>query len=141
MSTTFPWLRRIRAVIFDFDGLLADTERHHFRAFAATGEPPECEGCGGYLKPATISFGQSLRSGDLERAFSAATETDLVIALGSSLSVHPAASIPLAAVERGAAYAIVNRGVTEHDSLPGVTLRLDGDVGELFPPAVEAALA
>jgi NAD-dependent deacetylase len=112
----------------------------HFRAFATSGDPPLCDACGGYLKPATISFGQSLRGGDLERAFTAAAQADLAIALGSSLSVHPAASIPLAAVESGASYVIVNRGVTDHDPFPGVTLRLDGDVAELLPPAVEAAV-
>ena len=111
----------------------------HFRSFAATGEPPLCEACGGFLKPATISFGQGLHSDDLDRAFAAAAQTDLVMALGSSLSVHPAASIPLAAVERGAAYVIINRGVTDHDRYPGVTLRVEGDVGELLPPAVDAA--
>jgi NAD-dependent deacetylase len=99
-----------------------------------------CERCGGYLKPATISFGQSLRSGDLERAFAGAHGADLVLALGSSLSVHPAASVPLAAVEHGARYVIINRGVTDHDDLAGVTLRLEGDVSEILPPAVEEAL-
>ena len=64
----------------------------------------------------------------------------MVIALGSTLSVHPAASFPLAAAERGVPYVIINRGETEHDSQPAVTLRLEGDVVELFPPAVEEAL-
>ena len=65
---------------------------------------------------------------------------DLVVALGSTLSVHPAASFPLAAAEAGAPYVIVNRGETEHDTHPAVTLRLEGDVVEIFPAAVEAAL-
>jgi NAD-dependent deacetylase len=112
----------------------------HFEAFAHNTEPPLCGSCGGFLKPATISFGQSLRGDTLDTAFDATRETDLVISLGSSLSVHPAASIPLAAAEQGAPYVIINRGVTDHDAYPGVTLRLDGDVGELFHPAVEAAL-
>lgn len=111
----------------------------HFAAFAATGEPPVCA-CGGFLKPATISFGQSLRSRDLERATESAMRCDLVIAMGSTLSVYPAASIPLLAAERGTPYAIINRGMTEHDGLAIVTLRLEGDVGEIFPAAVERAL-
>ena len=111
----------------------------HFEAFEATRRPPVC-GCGGVLKPATISFGQPLVTTDLERAASAALKADLVLALGSTLSVHPAASIPLLAAERGTPYVIVNRGATEHDDHPRVTLRLDGDVTAIVPPAVEAAL-
>jgi NAD-dependent deacetylase len=113
----------------------------HFAAFAASREPPACGACGGPLKPATISFGQSLRERDLSRAIAAARQADLVVALGSSLSVHPAASIPLLAVERGVPYVIVNRGQTEHDDLAGVTLRIDGDTSLALPPAVGAALA
>jgi len=101
---------------------------------------PVC-GCGGFLKPATISFGQNLRNEDLHRAEAAAQTADLVLALGSTLSVYPAANLPLLAAARGAPYVIINRGPTEHDDLPEVTLRLEGDVEEIFPPAVEAALA
>ena len=111
----------------------------HFEAFSATRRPPRCD-CGGLLKPATISFGQSLRRSDLERAAAAAVSADLVIALGSTLSVHPAASIPLLAAERGTPYIIINRGETGHDDHPSVTLRLDGDVTAIVPAAVEGAL-
>jgi NAD-dependent deacetylase len=113
----------------------------HFATFARTRLAPSCARCGGWLKPATISFGQSLRRDDLDRAMAAAYRCDLVLALGTSLTVHPAASLPLLAAERGVPYVIVNRGVTDHDELPVVTLRLDGDVVELLPPAVAAALA
>lgn len=112
----------------------------HFDTFAATGVPPDCH-CGGILKSATISFGQQLRPGDVGAAFAAAERADLVVALGSTLSVTPAADVPLAAAERGADYAIVNRGETEHDGLPLVTLRIDGDVGAVFPAAVTSALS
>jgi NAD-dependent deacetylase len=111
----------------------------HMDSFARTRMPPTCP-CGGLLKPATISFGQGLRAEDLERSARAAAGCDLVIALGSTLSVHPAASFPLAAAERGAPYVIVNRGATDQDGHPSVTLRLEGDVAEIFPPAVEEAL-
>jgi NAD-dependent protein deacetylase/lipoamidase len=111
----------------------------HLEAFAETGEPPLCH-CGGYLKTATISFGQQLKALDVARAFDAAGRADLVIALGSTLSVTPAADVPLEAAMGGAAYAIVNQGETEHDALAVVTLRIEGDVGEVFPAAVEAAL-
>jgi NAD-dependent deacetylase len=111
----------------------------HFEAFKATRCPPSCA-CGGLLKPATISFGQPLRTADLERAARAAAEADLVLALGSTLSVHPAASVPLLSAGRGAPYIIVNQGPTDHDNHPAVTLRLHGDVMAIVPPAVEAAL-
>jgi NAD-dependent deacetylase len=81
-----------------------------------------------------------LLDADLAKAAAAAQETDLVVSLGSTLSVYPAASLPLTAVERGVPYIVVNRGATDHDHHPGLTLRLDGDVQDLFPPAVMAAL-
>jgi NAD-dependent deacetylase len=111
-----------------------------YAEFAATRRPPTCPSCGGLLKPATVSFGQSLEEGNLERALKAAASADLVLALGSTLSVHPAASIPLAAAQWGAAYVVINRGPTDHDAYPHVTLRLEGDVTEILPPAVEAAV-
>ncbi|HWI57861.1 MAG TPA: Sir2 family NAD-dependent protein deacetylase [Bacillota bacterium] len=119
-------------------GKLSNPEPH-FEFFRKTRQPPVCE-CGGFLKPATISFGQNLRNQDLERAQAAARQADLVVALGSTLSVYPAANIPLLAAARGVPYLIINRGPTEQDNLPEVMLRLEGDVGDLFPPAVEAAL-
>ena len=119
-------------------GKLSDPHPH-FEFFQRTHHPPLCD-CGGFLKPATISFGQNLRNEDLERAQQAAAQADLVLALGSTLSVYPAANIPLLAANRGASYVIINRGPTEHDDLPEVTLRLEGDVLEIFPPAADKAL-
>lgn len=112
----------------------------HFEFFRAHRKPPICE-CGGFLKPATISFGQSLKPQTLERAEAAAMQADLVVALGSTLSVYPAASFPLLAAQRGVPYVVINRGPTDHDSDPAVSLRIEGDVAEIFPPAVKAALA
>ncbi len=111
----------------------------HFDAFVDTRKPPQCP-CGGWLKPATISFGQALRQEDLLRAGRASLRADLVLAMGSTLSVYPAASIPLDAAKGGAAYVIINRGATEHDEMPELTLRLEGDVGEILAPSVELAL-
>lgn len=111
----------------------------HFQAFAASRRPPRCP-CGGLLKPATISFGQALREEDLNRSFQAANSADLVLALGTTLSVHPAASVPLVAAERGIPYGVINQGSTDHDGHPAVTLRLDGDVTQILPPAVAKAL-
>lgn len=111
----------------------------HYARFAATGEPPDCA-CGGYLKPATISFGQSLRSADLFTAFEAAETCDMAIALGSTLAVTPAADIPLRAAARRVPYVVINRGDTAHDGLGVITMRLDADVAEVVPPAVALAL-
>ena len=111
----------------------------HFESFRRNRRPPLCE-CGGFLKPATISFGQNLDPRELERAARAAMEADLVVALGSTLSVHPAASFPLLAAAQGAPYIIINRGATDHDNEPSVTLRLEGEVNDIFPAAVDASL-
>jgi NAD-dependent deacetylase len=111
----------------------------HLDEFDATRVAPLCH-CGGLLKPATISFGQNLDPMALYRAQSAAEETDLVIALGSTLSVYPAAEIPLVAARRGVPYAIVNRGETDHDASIHLTLRIDGNVSTVFPQAVTTAL-
>jgi NAD-dependent deacetylase len=111
-----------------------------FQYFADTRKTPLCH-CGGFLKPATISFGQSLKERELERAAKAARECDLVVALGSTLSVYPAASFPLLAAQRGVPYVIVNRGATDHDDEPSVSLRAEGDVSAIFSPAVDEALS
>ena len=111
----------------------------HFESFRLSRKPPLCQ-CGGFLKPATISFGQDLDPKELERAGEAALGADLVVALGSTLSVYPAASFPLVAARRGMPYLIINRGATDHDHEECVTLRLDGQVEEIFPRGVETAL-
>ncbi len=111
----------------------------HLEYFQKHRRSPKCP-CGGLLKQATISFGQNLVAQDLDRAMAAAERADLAVALGSTLSVTPAATIPLLAAQKGAPYVVINRGGTDHDRLPVVSLRLDGSVGAIFPPAVDAAL-
>ncbi len=110
-----------------------------FEKFTLYRRPPICD-CGGFLKPATISFGQNLDPLTVERARDAARKADLVISLGSTLSVYPAASFPLLAAQRGVPYVIVNRGATDHDDKRCVSIRLEGEVMDLFPDAVERAL-
>jgi NAD-dependent deacetylase len=112
----------------------------HFEHFRRHRKPPVCQ-CGGFLKPATISFGQDLDHREIKRAHDAASKADLVVALGSTLSVHPAASFPLMAAQRGVPYVIINRGETDHDHEPCVSLRLDGEVTEIFPRSVNDALS
>lgn len=94
--------------------------------------------CGGPLKSATVSFGQALDPKLIERATNEAFESDLIVALGSTLSVYPAAGIPLLASQRGIPYVIVNRGMTEHDEV--ASLRIEGDVSQVFPAAVTKCL-
>jgi NAD-dependent deacetylase len=112
----------------------------HFEYFRVNRRPPLCQ-CRGFLKPATISFGQNLDPKELERAGAAAREADFVVSLGSTLSVYPAASFPLIAAQRGAPYIVINRGATDHDHEQCVTLRLEGEVGDIFTSAVDVALA
>lgn len=102
--------------------------------FERTGEAPRCVSCGGLLKPAVVMFGQALRASDLERAERAALAADLVLSLGSSLVVRPAADIPLVAARRGAPYVVINRGETPHDRV--ASLRIDADVSEVLPAAL-----
>jgi NAD-dependent deacetylase len=110
-----------------------------FRQFRLDRRPPLCN-CGGFLKPATISFGQALDQKVLTQADEASRRADLVVALGSTLSVYPAASFPLAAANRGVPYIIINRGATDHDGQKSVSLRIEREIAEIFPSAVEAAL-
>ena len=76
---------------------------------------PKCE-CGGMIKPDITFFGEQLPAEAIERAFSIAAETDLMLVLGSSLTVQPAASIPLTTVRNGGKIVIVNNMPTPLDS-------------------------
>lgn len=83
--------------------------------FLDTDRVPECPACGGLMKHATISFGQSLDPEVLERATELAANCDLFIALGSSLVVYPAAGLPQIATGNGARLVIINRDPTGQD--------------------------
>lgn len=108
------------------------------RQFRATGEVPICENCGrDLLKHATISFGQTLDVGTLTGAVELSQNADLFLALGSSLVVHPAASLPELAKERGARLVIATRTSTPLDSIADLVVH--EPLGELFT-AVAAAL-
>lgn len=91
--------------------------------FLAECQPPPCPGCGGLLKHATVSFGQSLPTDVLETAVQWSRDADLFLALGSSLVVQPAASLPMLAREQGARLVIINRDPTPLDSLADSVLR------------------
>ena len=91
---------------------------------------PACAGCGGLLKPDTVSFGQPLRPGDIVRAGRMAAGCDLLIAMGSTLIVSPASEIPLAAKRSGAKLAIVTLSETPLDDEADIVLNVK--IGELM---------
>jgi NAD-dependent deacetylase len=86
-------------------------------------EDPACRSCGGVLKSATISFGQSLVPEDLRRAELAAERCDLMLAVGSTLSVFPIAGVVPVAKRAGARVVIVNAQATAMDDLADAVLR------------------
>lgn len=102
---------------------------------AAGEDDPHCLVCGGILKSATISFGQSLVPEDLERALRSAQVCDLLLAVGSTLGVYPVAEMVPLAVAHGAPVLILNGSPTEMDDLADVLLT--GPIGELLPALVE----
>lgn len=93
-------------------------------------EDPHCELCGGLLKTATISFGQPLVAADMDRAIEEARRCDVCLAVGSTLSVWPAAGVPVEAVRHGGRLVIVNEGSTDLDGMAG--LILPGKAGTLM---------
>jgi NAD-dependent deacetylase len=91
--------------------------------FLADDRVPDCPQCGGLLKHATISFGQALPADVLMEAARWAREADLMLAIGSSLVVTPAADLPVTAKRYGARLAIINRDVTPLDAIADAVLR------------------
>lgn len=103
------------------------------------GDPdPLCPQCAGLVKSATVSFGQMLFPGVIESAVALVQCADLVLTIGSSLQVYPAAELPVHAVRAGATLVIINDEPTPLDSLADLVVR--GRAGEALPPAVEFAL-
>jgi NAD-dependent deacetylase len=99
------------------------------------GDPdPTCPSCGGLVKSATVSFGQVLPGEAVERATELVTTADVLLAVGSSLQVWPAADLPVSAVRSGVRLVIVNDEPTPLDDL--ATLVVRGRAGEVLPPAV-----
>lgn len=83
---------------------------------------PECE-CGGYLKPDTISFGQTLRTDVLSKAYEECRRCSIMLIIGSTLIVHPVAELPDMAKENGAFLAIINLSETPYDNMCNVLIR------------------
>ena len=111
----------------------APMERALDRVRAGEEDPP-CRSCGGILKSATISFGESLVRDDLIRAEQAAQECDLMLAVGSSLTVYPVCDVVPVAKHSGAGLIILNAQETPFDHLADVVLR--GSISEVLPRIV-----
>lgn len=109
------------------------TIRAHFETH---GEAPDCTGCGGLLKTATISFGQPMPEVEMARAEAATLACDLFLVLGSSLAVYPAAGFPRLARRNGAKLVIVNREPTGQDDI--ADLAIQAGIGETVRAAVGA---
>jgi NAD-dependent deacetylase len=102
--------------------------------FARDETLPLCRACGGIVKTATISFGQSMPRAAMEKAEADTLGCDLFLAIGSSLVVYPAAGFPVLAKQNGARLAIINREPTELDDL--ADLVLNTEIGETLGRAV-----
>ncbi|HEY7228840.1 MAG TPA: Sir2 family NAD-dependent protein deacetylase [Pseudolabrys sp.] len=100
---------------------------------AAGSRAPDCE-CGGYIKTATVSFGQTMPVEAMERAEDLARNCELFLAVGSSLVVWPAAGFPLMAKRTGATLVIINREPTEFDDLADLVVR--DDIGDVLLPFI-----
>ncbi|WP_114945641.1 SIR2 family NAD-dependent protein deacylase [Microvirga calopogonii] len=104
-------------------------------SFEAEGEPPNCRICGGILKSATISFGQTMPEQAMRRAQKLTASCDLFLVAGSSLVVYPAAAFPAFAKDNGARLVIVNREPTPLDETADLVIHAEiGSVFSVFVP-------
>jgi NAD-dependent deacetylase len=100
--------------------------------------PPHCRLCGGiHIKPAVVFFGEAMPAQATEEAFRMARDCDLMLVVGTSLVVYPAAGVPLTAAEAGAPLVIVNPEPTPFDDLAEAVIR--APAGEVLPRLLELA--
>jgi NAD-dependent deacetylase len=104
--------------------------------FETHGQAPDCAACGGLIKTATISFGQPMPEPEMARAEAATLACDLMLVLGSSLAVYPAAGFPLLAKQQGARLAILNRDETPQDDIADLALR--AEIGPTMRAVIDA---
>lgn len=103
--------------------------------FTAHGDAPGCAQCGGLVKTATISFGQPMPEEEMARAAAAIRGCDLMLVLGSSLVVYPAAGFPLQAKRQGAGLVILNREETPLDGY--ADLVINAEIGPTMQSVIE----
>ncbi len=106
-----------------------------YRTQRLVARQPACPACGGRLISSVVNFGDPLPERELSLAAEHAEDCDLMLVVGSSLVVEPAASLVGLAVESGARLVLVNRGETPYDDV--ATLRLSVGITDVVPPAVE----
>jgi NAD-dependent deacetylase len=106
----------------------------HQRMEAANGCAPDCTRCGGFVKTATISFGQAMPEAAMRRAQELTLSCDLFLAIGSSLVVWPAAGFPLMAKRNRARLVIINREATDFDDAADLVVRQD--IGTVLAPFI-----
>ncbi|MGH7055090.1 MAG: SIR2 family NAD-dependent protein deacylase [Stellaceae bacterium] len=115
-------------------------ERYEIEALRLTfehdGEAPVCGSCGGFVKTATISFGQAMPERAMRRAEALSLAADLFLVAGSSLVVYPAAGFPELAKRNGATLVIVNREPTGLDAIADLVLHRE--IGATLGAAVGA---
>ncbi|MBI4273244.1 MAG: NAD-dependent deacetylase [Rhizobiales bacterium] len=99
-----------------------------------SGRAPDCPHCGGYIKTATVSFGQAMPEEAMQRADDLTASCDLFMAIGSSLVVWPAAGFPLRAKQNGATLVIINRDATDFDDIADLVIR--ADIGAALAPFI-----
>ena len=102
-------------------------------------DPPYCARCGGPIRPGVVWFGESLPQNEWHEAQEACSQSDLLVCLGTSALVYPAASLPEIASRRGAAIVQVNPNPTELDSLADYVIR--GAAADVMPRIVKVATA
>ena len=102
------------------------------------GEPPRCEGCGAFLRPDVVWFGEPLPEKALHQAWAAAYDCDVFLSIGTSNLVEPAASLPWLAAAQGAAVVVVNTSMEGQRSGVGIH-HLTGPAGEVLPRLLETA--
>ena len=100
-------------------------------------DDPACRACGGILKSTTVSFGQNLEVDDIMRSEQAALTCDLLLAVGSTLTVYPAAGVVPIAKQQGARVVIINQGETQYDAIADAVL--EGAISELLPRLITPA--
>ncbi len=104
--------------------------------FETHGQAPDCASCGGLIKTATISFGQPMPEPEMARAETATLACDLMLVLGSSLTVYPAAGFPLLARRNGARLVILNRDQTPQDDVADLAIR--AKIGPTMQAVIDA---
>lgn len=102
---------------------------------AQPGQPPRCTQCGNLVRPAVVWFGEALPAATLAAAESAALECDLMLVVGTSGEVYPAAGLAFAAQESGAKVVVLNTEASALDFLASAVLR--GKSAELLPQLLE----